>query len=379
MKGRVMAKRRKRFNEGEKRKKRQRKEKLAARDLTRRAYRMKTNSPTFKIEQALADPKFAELVEAAIPNIDWMDAMQFTPFDQEFFSLIASRGQQHATQFVYDNLGVFGRSEAERVRLETSPLKHLGDAFLRLLLQMDPDLFPYNDIEVHPRGNGVVLALSSMLCRKTNEGRVYHSRARLKISCNAKDYILAFSPHAIERICERFKPDYKTYGGLADAHSLFSYLDYTELVELGDGQIAIAIFDMCASPGFWEYDNYMGRCMPDAKPRTMSDWQATRIPYGYRVGYCPIAFNEGYAVAKTFLPPGYANTPERRLILEKSSSREERERLLEIAKSLDFKTLREGHGLDAIEWFHKNGVPQVIDPPAPLFNNDYFQRKIGSN
>jgi hypothetical protein len=53
----------------------------------------------------------------------------------------------------------------------------------------------------------------------------------------------------------------------------------------------------------------------------------------------------------------------------------ERYRLTRIAQNMSFDTLRRGKGFDAVEWFHKNGIPQVIDPPIPLFDDDYRKRK----
>ncbi len=118
--------------------------------------------------------------------------------------------------------------------------------------------------------------------------------------------------------------------------------------------------------------------MPNAPVRSIKHWHNNFRPFGYRVGYCPLVFNEEYAIAKTFLPPGYSQTPERELINNKISNLIERQKLIAIAGKLDFYSLRNGEAMDLIKWFHDNGVPQVIDPPSALFDKEYLSRKIGA-
>ncbi len=350
---------------------------LADRAATHRSYARDHEFPKFVINDRLANPDFSRLVRKIARSIDLTDPALFSEGVREFFQLVRTKGDQQARQFLIDELNLRGEDEAVQARGLGLPASLVGEELLKRLAEENQELFPYNDAEVLIKGNVIAIGLSSMLRRSTNFGNVYHSQMRLKIEHDGHDCILAFSKHAITAICDRFKPDYLTYGGLGDAHALFSYLAYAEVVSLSDGKPAIAIFDMCASPGFWEYNNYVRRCMPDAKPRPMKDWYRTGRPYAYRVGYCPVVRNGEYLVAKTFLSPGYSKTPERRLICEKASSASEKQRLIHLAENLDYETLRRGRAMDAIEWFHKNGVPQVIDPPSPLFDNDYFERKRG--
>ena len=44
---------------------------------------------------------------------------------------------------------------------------------------------------------------------------------------------------------------------------------------------------------------------------------------------------------------------------------------------MSYNALRYGQGFNVIEWFHKNGVLQVIDPPIPLYDDDYTKKKLG--
>lgn len=156
-------------------------------------------------------------------------------------------------------------------------------------------------------------------------------------------------------------------------------MNYVEPTVLPAGNMAVSLFDFCLGPGTWQYDNYVRRCLPVAPVRGREQWNSTGKPYGYRLGYCPIKLIEKYAVAWTFLPPGFSKTPERRLLRENCHDRKLRGQLIQVADQMGYNTLRYGRGFDAIEWFHKNGIPQVIDPPIPLFDYEYRKRKYGDS
>jgi hypothetical protein len=297
---------------------------------------------------------------------------------RDYLKCVRKEGHAKAVVKLMEQFRDIATTESKRLRLLVMPAFKLGQLLLDRLLLHDPTVFPTNDVEVHFRGNEIVLALSSMFQRSTTGGLVFHSRKRFTIDHGGSTFVLAFSRHAIDAICTRFKPDYQTYGGLGDAHALFSYLNYVEQVKLLDGAPAIAIFDLCIGPGYWEYDNYVKKCTPNAPIRGLRHRVAGQHEYGYRVGYCPIVFNESYAIAKTFLSPGYSKTPERGLIEQFEESSVERQRKIKTAGELDYRTLRYGDAMNLVCWFHQNGIPQVIDPPQPLFDQDYHLRKIGA-
>ncbi|HUP78387.1 MAG TPA: hypothetical protein VM260_07450, partial [Pirellula sp.] len=148
--------------------------------------------------------------------------------------------------------------------------------------------------------NEIVLALSSMMQRKAGGKEIFHSRERLQVEVESKQYIFAFDKHTIDAICNRFRPDFLTYLGLGEAHALFSSLNYAEVVMLPKGNLAVSIFDICWEPGTWQYDNYVGRCLPGVAPRGPEIWRETKRPYGYRIGYCPVDLIDGYAITRTF-------------------------------------------------------------------------------
>jgi hypothetical protein len=81
-------------------------------------------------------------------------------------------------------------------------------------------------------------------------------------------------------------------------------------------------------------------------------------PCYHRVGYCPVAFEDGFAKAKTFLCPGYDTTPEYGLVKASRLPELEKDLLIHYASSSDVTHVAE-EGVEAIKWFHDNGVPQV--------------------
>lgn len=331
-------------------------------------------TPTIRIESKLASPSFAAVVKSIVEKIDLFDENLFSPLVQQHYRNLKLHGDKYATLESVRTSGRHITSEVDLGMFGIWITNQLGRAIVN---ELDIGLLPMNDVEVHFIGHEIVLALSSMLQRNVDGKEIFHSRNRLQIEVESRAFILAFGKHTIDAICNRFRPDFQTYFGLGEAHAIFSYLNYAEVVRLPEGNLAVSIFDFCMGPETWQYRNYVGRCLPGVPPRGPEIWHETHRPYGYRIGYCPIDLVDGYAITRTFLPPGFAKTPERQLLKSKCADSIERYHLTRIAQNMQFNTLRIGKGFDAIEWFHKNGVPQVIDPPVPLFDEEYFERKLG--
>lgn len=343
-------------------------------------------TPNIRIESKLANKSFVAVVKSVIEKIDLFDEKYFPPYVQDYFRNLKQRGTEVAIALAIPHMNESIEEQAMKNQSLSStvtidPLyflaKGLGQVIMDRIDEVNEELFPMNDVEVHFFENEIVLALSSMLQRNAGGKEIFHSRNRLQVEVDSKKYILAFDKHTIDAICNRFRPDFLCYGGLGDAHALFSYLNFVDIVRLPKGNLAVSIFDFCFGPGTWQYDNYVGRCLPGVAPRGPDNWKETGKPYGYRIGYCPVDLIDGYAITRTFLLPGFAKTPERQCLKLKCSDSKEKYRLTRIAQNMRSNTLRLGKGFDAIEWFHRNGVPQVIDPPVPLFDEEYQMRKLG--
>tara|TARA_R110002020_G_scaffold214427_4_gene421462 strand:+ start:584 stop:889 length:306 start_codon:yes stop_codon:yes gene_type:complete len=89
--------------------------------------------------------------------------------------------------------------------------------------------------------------------------------------------------------------------------------------------------------------------------------------YYYRVGYCPVVCENGFAAAKTMLIPGMRGTPERSVLEDMASNKRHlnvlddsisKLTLTDLAKSLDFGLIRKFH----------DAIPQVVS-----FNHKVFR------
>ena len=100
------------------------------------------------------------------------------------------------------------------------------------------------------------------------------------------------------------------------------------------------------------------------------------VPY-YRLGYCPVAFEKGFAKAKTFLTPGYRNTPEYgRLLNNKKIGQTEKNRLIGMTTNLTSLEMLMQEKTDHIKWFHENGIPQVVQMEHEVFRFSDTQKQV---
>src|SRR5262249_4235827 len=143
------------------------------------------------------------------------------------------------------------------------------------------------------------------------------------------------------------------YAALGDVYAFFDHCVYYERATLHPGQLAFTFYDLCDDDRFaqhWYVLDVLGKENLDPAKGT---------PY-YRVGYCPAVVEGGFVKAKTLPFPGYDSTPEYGAVLRSSLPRAEKGALLAKATRLDAKTLYQSQDLSVIRWFHRNGVPQVI-------------------
>ena len=148
----------------------------------------------------------------------------------------------------------------------------------------------------------ISVKFGSLLHAKGSGGTVYYSRKKPKIEIDGKKKIVAFSRHAIERICERIKSNRKTYGGVGDLFAFLSHCVYFERCDLGE-QLAFTLYDISGDPPCIEHlyvEEVLGRENVDpAKGKCY-----------YRLGYFPAVIEGDFIKAKTLLFPGFASTPE---------------------------------------------------------------------
>jgi hypothetical protein len=329
----------------------------------KRKQRRRDRYPKIRFDTKNGDPEFVDAVRTALASIDFEDRTLFTKLDRRFHQQVRSNGFAAAMKTVFlAQQQVHEQSEQLQVPYHSLlPLK-----FGSVLLEQIPEtvrrrLMPYNDVLARFEGRDLVLRFSSMWSMGGGNGTIYFSRRKPTVKLEGNERIVAFSRHAIERICERLKPDYIQYASAGDIHAFFNNCIYFEPVTLHGNQPAFALYDFCYDDSFASYQTYVKGVLGE------ENLDPSLGKAYYKVGYCPVAFEGNFAKAKTFLYPGYKGTPEYGLIRNADLSRSERNELFEATENLDgYQVLLNGKH-DTIKWFHDNGVPQVVQFKHTVF------------
>lgn len=137
-------------------------------------------------------------------------------------------------------------------------------------------------------------------------------------------------------------------------------------------QLAIGLFQNCFLNKWHPEITYpeINVCMHVAShDRGTLFMEMLEHPCYFRVGYCPVVLEAGYALATTFLRVGFRDTREHAL-LEALPRSKERDRLMAIAEQE-----RLGNALDTDQhelrvWFHLNGIPQVMAMDHVVFADE---------
>ena len=206
-------------------------------------------------------------------------------------------------------------------------------------------------------GEDFVVRFNALKTSKTNGGTVYHPPVPHEVKIAGHQWEVVFHDHAIERICLRMRttpePTYFQYINLWTdlAAKTWTY----EPVELNDGQQALrmlAHMTTAKDHSMW-HEVYVKQILGADRA----------IPVNARIsvvlGYLPVTVSGRYARAITFLYPGYNNTPEKSLIDELPYGSDERRRLLALTNHANYNQVFFGETVEALKWFHQNGVPQV--------------------
>src|SRR6266446_6927024 len=78
--------------------------------------------------------------------------------------------------------------------------------------------------------------------RPTNSRRM----PRMRFGTDTRDLLIAFSEHAIERICERTVYDWRTFAGQGDAFAFLDNCVYFEDCTDARGEPSFVVYNSCA-------------------------------------------------------------------------------------------------------------------------------------
>ena len=213
--------------------------------------------------------------------------------------------------------------------------------------------FPFSDLLIAPgmpRDDTVLIRMQSLCTAKTRYGTAYFSPYKPVLETEAGQSIVAFSDHAVRRICQRTVGSWENYLDLRYAFAIMHNTVYFEPWKSRQRERGFVVYKEYFSLG--PNRKMVERILGDDDPNER---------YFYRVGYCPATVDCGFLRAKTLLLPGMRGTPEYEHFLRPlMTSHEKRTELERQVQNLAFCQLEESDDLDIVKNFHDSGIPQVV-------------------
>ena len=323
--------------------------------------------PDFVFREKYGNPEFVAIVKEAIGRFDFAE---LDKFDRNAFSMMKDFGAEHTWAAIKNNMRKLRKEGVSNKYTDLGDIlwgAGLGHAiFSHIPDDVKHRFLPMNDVHFQYHGNAIVAKFRSLLTQKSSGRTIYYySRYKPTINSKGKKYIVGFSMHAIERLTQRRGMNPLRYADLGEAYAYFEDCQYFKLCTLPAGNLAFSFFDECfdRTPQLQWAKTILG----------IKEVDPTKGKLYYRVGYCPIRFDKGFAKAKTLLLPGFEETPEYEALNKAHLPVDTKRRLQRLAKAEDsIPRLLETDDVSALKWFHDNGVPQVIQTTEPLFRGDTF-------
>ena len=321
--------------------------------------------PDFRYQEKHGNPEFVAIVKEAIRDFDFA---KLNAVEQNAFRMMKEFGAEHALAAIQKNMRKLQEEGVDDAYIASADLQWLLSVGHAILSRISDDVkrrfLPMNDVQFIHRDDVIVAKFRSLLTQKSSGGTIYYSRYKPTIDFEGKEYVIGFSTEALKRICERTMKDPLRYASLGDVYAYFEDCQYFELCTLRGGSPAFSFFDECShhSPQLASSQRLLSEKILGTK-----EVDPTQGKLYYRVGYCPVVFDQGFAKAKTLLFPGFKKTSEYEALDNAHMPRETKRRLQRLATNSDMSSLWEKGDVSALKWFHDNGVPQVIQTAKPLF------------
>ncbi|MGO8749559.1 MAG: hypothetical protein ACLQNE_26680 [Thermoguttaceae bacterium] len=178
--------------------------------------------PGFRFDTANGDPEFVEVVKKAVAQINFDDESVFPPEEAEIYRRMKREGANRALSILEQAMAKAkeeGTQPADAyfcVSLDQAVFDLIGEAELLKYI-------PFNDVRFFQVGHHILVTFDSLLRTKGSGGTVYYSRKKPTIEIDGEKKLVAFSKHAIDRMCDRIKTHWKMYEALGD---LFGFLTY---------------------------------------------------------------------------------------------------------------------------------------------------------
>lgn len=302
-------------------------------------------------------PALRQAVDAAVARFSYDDDTACPPEVRGFYKAIRQVGWDEVIDQWIEEHGKGGQKATQMTYAIQFMSQHLGNwIFHQIPDDIKHDVIPFSVFETHLGQEVISVRLTALRKAKGGGGNIYYSESnkRRPLPVGDGEYPLGFSRHAIDQICFRESNPNVSYSAAVHVHRVLSDWTCVEVCKLCDETPAVSLFSLCGLPSSRNHDLYVKRLLGVVT----TDW--TKELFAYRLGYCPIVVDNGFAKALTFLYPGYRNTPERRTIeRSRDLSHAKRVRWLEVIENMSVDNLGDDQHAGPIEWFHRNAAVQV--------------------
>ena len=315
--------------------------------------------PRIEIDHDGESPCFMKTVEETSDRFDFENNSHCDTADRLMYQILRKEG------YAALSAACTARAQAEdskdltlsvddRRAIWHSPIfTHLGQwVFERLPEQYRTNPLPFHFFHVRPCDKNLCVNFQFMPRMPSPHGTIYFSPFEPTVSTTNGLRKVGFTRHAIERACQRLARELPIqYQQCQYLTAHFQHCVYYEPLTLPSGQEAIRMFTEC------RYDLSQIYLRDVAG---LDDAEIANRKWFCLVGYCPVKENCDFAVATTFLCPGYRDTPEAHLVDTARISAATRHSLRTAAKDSTRADVVAGRLTEALTWYHENGAPQVL-------------------
>jgi hypothetical protein len=345
--------------------------------VTTRAIRKYIPLPKFQIDISESTKDMANMVRLGIAEFD---RIYTRIVDYDTLTLMHAHVSKGWTALINDQSAQI--TTISREDIEIAITHHFEQVIGDGIIQNAPNnlirrVLSTGCYTMKPTEHGWDIKCRSLKVNKTKNGNIYQSPYCPKIMLHNQLLEVSFSKHAIQQLANRMASYWnKCYISQVYVFEFFYECVYFEITKLNNGDRALVIYNSCLRGG-GDLRKFMGNLLS-------IDNEADLSNYYYKVGYCPIFSDDKFIVAKTFLTPGYWQTPERSLLSEKSIP-------LKLRRDIEL-ACDDGINLQsvcsckktrtAIEWFHNHGIPQAKKINCEVFRNfigpySYLKSQVG--
>lgn len=309
-----------------------------------------------------ADPEFVRLVTDAMRQFNFEtigDGME-----RRFYELWADCKDWNEAYEALKQASTLAQKESETARLVPAQMQvDFGERIWKAIGQENlAPFYPWCNATFMPRGNSIVAHFTSLVRVKRSSS--FYSPHRPKVELDGEARTLVWSKHVLDRVAERRQGDRRSYAAWGDTFGFFHSFKKADPVTLYPDQPGVIVWDLVGTDVFSSYA-LAKACKPSIAPGEAPEWL-------WKAGYCPLVLSEeGHALAKTFLTPGWEATPEYGEIMRRHRTLEERKKWQKLLDN-QFPDCEEDY-IDLARQFQEWGHMQLYHPKNL---RDYFDPDI---